>query len=357
MKYNELHKELLKWKTENIITEEQFNLLNGRYKPEEETHPRFHTKVEPNKLLMIITVAIIILGTFSWIGQVVPSINKFIIFPALIFIVALCLYFGDYIAGKKLKVIKFLGNCIIIFGCILTSFIVFYADIKTNNVLFGGDWSSFMFVSSAILIVVAYLTREKVVLGYSLFTLFLWFISEGSYVTKGYANNWLGLTLPTRLFLFSLIYMVLGFAHDNIDRLFGKIDLTERRKSFSKYYYMFGVIIAFIPSWQASMGKWLDKPMFSMNIETLLFTIIAMGVAIFTIYLGLIKSRKIFLNLGIGFFILEVYGKFHNVLSRFNTPLYYICMFIVTVFVAIMVEYLLKHREELKEELLMSKKG
>lgn len=362
MKYKELQKELSKWKDENIISKEQYDILVEKYNPHEENEPRVYTKIPPKKTLIFFTLIIVVLGTLSWIGQVVPGINNVTVFFSLIFLAIGALYFGDYLADRKLKVIKYVGKTIMLIGCLITSFIILYADIKANNMfgvkLLGADWSLFMLVSGAILFYIAYKMREKVVLIYSLVLFLLWFVVEGKIASKSYAGVWLGMTLPTRLFLFSLLFVILGIIHEYKFEWLGNAKLNQRYKIFDRTYYTLGLLIMFIPVWVASMGGWLAQPALPIRLEVLFFTLLAIGIAIYSIYLGLVKSNKLLFNLGMIFFILEVYGKFYEVLvNKLNTPIYYILIVLLGIGIAVLIEYVVRHKEQLRQELLRQGKN
>lgn len=358
MDYRELHKELTKWKHEGIISDEQYSTLDGRYKPKQFKIPRIHKAASPQKLLTFFAIAIIILGIFSWIGQKYANINNFVVFAALAFFVIVGLYLGDYVAGRPIRVLRYTGKFIILISCLLTTFTIFYIDAKVSKImgfkLLGTNWAAFMIVSVIILIPIAYKMREKSVLAYSIALFLVWFISEGKIHTGGYLNDWLGMTLPTRLILLSWIFLGLGYIHKY--KVLKTINPSENFDNLHKTYYISGLLLLFIPAINASWGGWLVKPILPLKVEAMVFVVLVLLLALSCIYIGLIKKSKLFFNFGIVFFVVEVFGKFYEVFhGRINNSLFYITSLVILIALGSMVEYVIRNKEELREELLTKK--
>lgn len=358
MNYHELHNELTKWKDEGIISDEQYGVLDNRYKPKQFKIPRIHSAASPQKILTFFAVAIIILGTLSWIGQRYVNINNFVVFASLAFFVIVGLYLGDYVAGRPIRVLRYTGKIIILMACLLTTFTVFYMDVKVTKItgvkLLGTNWAAFILASAIILMPVAYKMREKAVLAYSIILFLVWFISEGKIHTGGYINSWLGMTFPTRLFLLSWIVLGLGYIHKH--KVLKWIDPSHDFDNLHKTYYISGLLLLFIPTLMASWGKWLISPLLPLKIEAMVFVVLALILAIGCIYVGLTRNSRLFFNLGIGFFVVEVYGKFYEVFHvRISSLLFYITSLIILIALGSMVEYVIRNKEELRVELLAKK--
>ena len=366
MDYNELHKELTKWKSEGVISDEQYSILDGRYKPKQFNIPRIHNAASPQRILTFFIIAIVILGTLSWIvqefvilkGIKYETISSAVVFAALAFFVIVGLYLGDYIAGRPIRVLRYTGKLIILISCLLTTFTIFYIDIKVSKItgtkFLGTNWATFMLASVIILIPIAYKMREKVVLAYSIVLFVVWFISETKIHTGGYINNWLGMTLPARLFLLSWVFLGLGYIHRH--NVLKKINLSKDFYNLHKTYYISGLLLIFIPSLKASWGSWLVNPFLSLKAEAMVFVVLVLGLALGCIYIGLKKNSRLFLNFGIVFFVAEVYGKFYEVFhGRINNMLFYITSLVILIALGSMVEYVIRNKEELRAELLAKK--
>lgn len=364
MDYNKLKKEMTAWKEEKIISEEQFDILNERYAPKKISKPV--DKKKNVRVMSIIALVVFVIGSLfymksfmpnSYLGQIMPKINDIVVFCSFAFLAAAFIYLGGLLEHKELKVIRALGKALILIGCIFTSFIIFYIDIKLSNKfnisIFGQDWSTFIIVAGLILLIVSYIIKNNVVLVYSLFSFVVWFISQGRIYEGSYTGNWLGMTFPTRMILFSTIFIILGFLHNNNIKKLKTIDLTQKYKNFSKLYYTFGLWVAFLAAWIASLGGFIIKPMFPIKTEILLFVLISMAISIYLVYTGIIKNDRRWLNLGMAFLILEVYGKLYQfIYAKINSTALYVIVFIIAIGVAVIIEYIIKYQDQIREELL-----
>lgn len=370
MKYEHIHRELMEWKEESLITPEQFEVLDNRYKPEEWELPRFYKKASSKRIMLFIMSMFVFLGTLAWISEFFRSknvnlsnaFNDFITIGGIFFVVIGLLYLGDYLADKNLKVIRYIGKSVIVFGGLLTTFAVFYTDFKIFTKfgvkIFGNDWALFMLVSAIILWLISYKIRENVLLGYVISLLCVWVISEGQIHGGSYFGNWLGMTMPIRLILFSLIFILLGEFHNKREKIFKNTKFSYNYRFFSITYHVFGISIMFIASALASIGKILPNPILSIGFEMLIYLLISLGISLFTTcVLGLINNDLMYLKLGLSFFTLIVYANLYNVFrNNLGSPIFYIIIFIITILVAAVAEYTLRHRKELRLELIKSVK-
>lgn len=355
MDYGKLKKEMQAWKDENIITQEQYLLLENRYNPKTKTVQI--DKKRSIKSLVVFSIIIIILGVLSYIGQRVPAINDIVVPCSLIFFIIGTIFTGKILEERSLNVIKLLGKILIIIGCVLTSFVVFYIDIKSANKfginLLGNDWSLFILISGLILWFVSYKLQNIVMLGYAMFSFVLWFVCQGKIYSGYYDGSWLGLTFPSRMLLFSLIILLLAYTHRSDFKGFGKIKLNILNDRFSRTYYSIGLFIMFVPVWIASLGGLIQKPLFNLKTEILLFILLSMTISIYLIYIGIIRNDKQTLNFGLAFMILEVYGKLYEfLLTRPSGTLFYAIVIIIAFGTAVIVEYILKNKDQLRVELL-----
>jgi K+-sensing histidine kinase KdpD len=195
--------------------------------------------------------------------------------------------------------------------------------------------------------------KSTVVLGYSLFSFILWFICQGKIYSGHYDGYWLGLTFPVRMFILSLIILLLAYVHSSKIKLSEKVNFCVSDERFSKVYYAVGLLLMFIPVWIASLGGFIQKPLFDIKTEILLFVLLSIVIAVCLIYIGIIKSDKSTLNFGLAFVILEVYGKLYEfLLTRPGNVIFYIIVIIVAFGTAVIVEYIQKHKEQIKLELI-----
>jgi len=205
---------------------------------------------------------------------------------------------------------------------------------------------------------ISYKTESKIILGYSLFSFILWFICEGKICGGQYDSYWLGLTFPLRMFLFSLIFILFGYIHTKENKILKNMKINISNNEFVKIFYIFGVLTMFIPVWIASLGGLLINPLFPIKTEVLFFVLLAMAISTYLIYLGIIKSNKVILNLGLAFLIFEVYGKLYGfIYSRSLNLMFCVVVFAIAFGIAIIVEYILKHEAQIKDELLKGSKG
>ena len=110
----------------------------------------------------------------------------------------------------------------------------------------------------------------------------------------------------------------------------------------------------FISTFLGSLAKVLPNPIFSIRIEMLIYLILSLAIALITIcYFGLIRDKLMYLELGLFYLVLIVYGNLFNVFkNNINTPIFYVIIFVLTILVLGVVEYTLKNRNELRTELL-----
>jgi hypothetical protein len=242
-------------------------------------------------------------------------------------------------------------------GAVLFTFIFFYADLKLNRYgisIFGRDWSLFMLISGLILIVISYFTREKAVLGYSLFLLLIWFISEGKIRSGSYTGIWLGLIFPIRLFLMSLIVIGFGYIHNNNSRVLKFINKNKRYRIFTNSYYALGLLLGLLPTWYASINSdWYSTGFFPHKYTALLFAVLVTSLSIISMYIGFIKNSRIFLYFGATFIALEIYGKFYQVFNnRLNSIVFWGISIVIGIVFAGAIEYIKDHKDEIRKELI-----
>jgi hypothetical protein len=236
---------------------------------------------------------------------------------------------------------------------ILLTFVIFYLDYrlaKNYNInIFGNDWSMFMAVSAILVIIMAYIFREKEIIGYSIILFLVWIISEGKIRTGTYFNIWFGVTFASRMIFLSIILIVLGYLHR-------KTRLSNRYKLFSNTYMFLGLLIIFVTAIEATLGNLINGSVFPIGIQSIIYTFIGFGISIYTFYYGLINDISFFSKLGLGFFCITVFSNLLKVFSfNFRNPILYIFVLVIGVLVGLLIEYTLKHKKELKAELLKGK--
>jgi uncharacterized membrane protein len=320
-----LKKELASWREEQLIDDTTLSLLTERYSSKR----RWDLQT--------------LIKWFLWIGATSLGIGMIGVVTAMLvsagFLAGVLSLSGTatVVFGIALTRPRFrwhlprTGNALVIVGCLLLGGAVFaLARFLSPD---GDHWSVLMLILAALYAIVAYATKNPVVLVLTLLSLATWFGAETGYAS-GWGAYYLGLNYPVRFALVSPLVVAVGYFHAR----WGE----TRFPGFSRVYYALGLLYLSLALWIMSIwGPGRDMLMGSANAHlTLAMLSLLWLVVSFAMFLaGTRFSDRMFRGFGITFIILNLYTRFFEYFwDEMDKYWFFIVLGAVTLIVGIVIE-------------------
>ena len=288
-------RELQDWLEEELITQDQYHTLSGKY------------ELKSWDLSTIIRWALIIgavmlgIGLISFFTLILESL--ILLVTVLTLLCGLAYYFGfSLISERTPHYYPKSGNALIAVACLLLCGDIFaLGDLLSTG---SGHWPILLLIATVIYFGIAYVHKNTLVLVFGLIGLATWFGTESGYIS-GWGAYFLGVNYPMRFVFVSPLVVLIGFLHSSLN-----VNVPE---SFIKAYYAVGLLYVNLSLWvmsifgnYGSISSWYDAG----HLELLFYSLI-WGIADIIIFaIGSKYHNKMFVGYAIVFLILNLYTRY-----------------------------------------------
>ena len=320
-----LKRELASWHEEKLIGDAAFLVLTERYSRQRKWD-----------------IQALIKGLL-WIGA--ASLGIGVVGLATLFLVSLgflsgvlavggaaALGFGTALTRPKFRwFLPRTGSALVVVGCLLWGGAVFaVAGLLSPN---GDHWSVLLLIAGILYALIAYATKNPMVLVLTLLALATWFGAETGYAS-GWGAYYLGLNYPVRFALVSPLVVVAGLLHARF--------WNARFPGFSRVYCSMGLLYLGLALWILSIwGSGKEELLGSENahLTLALFSLLWLVVSVGMFLWGTRFRDRLFRAYGITFIVLNLYTRFYEYFwNAMDKSLFFIVIGVLTLTAGILIE-------------------
>jgi len=355
--FDQLQKEVNKWKEEGIIDEGQASRIIGRYLPyreEKKTIKGWSKIVRIFSIFgaVLIGIGVILLIASNW-GKTPPWVNTLIL---ILFTI------GIYFAGWWLKFEKKthpkIGTALIFLGSLLFGAnLILISQIYHIRI----EYSNLILVWALAILPLTYFTRSSLILGLSSILTFSWGIFS-LFSQERFYSQFIGFPLAYYFSLFLILGVIVPLAYLFRSRAVQSINVvetitwlgvissmlwfkessnpvvdfclfllligvlifvlgevqskSEKYRSFGEIYYTFGLLLIFLTSFILTFPQVYQLSYHGGEGQSpfmaLLFNLILFGEICGAVYFGIQKRKEYFVNLGTIFFGLLILARYFS---------------------------------------------
>ena len=251
---------------------------------------------------LVLIRAFIVLGVLTAITGLIILVREYmnwwLISESGLFMISMLSLASGYQA-KKHRAIPILGESLELTGAValqgLTVVLAIHYYTGSKN------WPALLGLDSLLMIILAYITANRLVLWYACANFFFYFGAETGYVS-GWGAYYLGMTYPVRFLAAGAATLVLSWLHGLVIR--------GRWAKFSRIYAHFGLLITNLAFWFLSLFgyykdsnvRWSDT-----NGERLVFSFLWAFVSVASIFAGAKIGLRLLRGYGLTFLIINLY--------------------------------------------------
>jgi uncharacterized membrane protein len=323
-------RELAQWRDQGMIDQATHDRLAPQYQGRTWD---FATIIRWSLIMGAVMLGV---GLISFITLIIHTLS----FVALVLTIlcAAAFWYGFQLADpQRGRFFPRTGNALIAVACLLLC-----GDVFTVGKLLSsgsGHWPVLLLVTSAIYFVVAYGTKNTLVLVFALLGLATWFGTESGYVS-GWGAYYMGLNYPMRFAIASPLVVAAGYLHRRFAH--GLPD------SFARTYYSLGLFYLNLSLWVMSifgnygdMHSWQSVRQYQLLWFTVIWTVVI--AAIFAI--GARSRNRMFVNYAIVFGVIDLYTRYFEYFwNELHKSLFFIILGAVSVATGLFFERKLKRR-------------
>jgi hypothetical protein len=224
-----------------------------------------------------------------------------------------------YVAGKGLE--KTAATLELLAAFALQGFTVAWVTYHPTG---SDNWPALIGLDAVLLLLLAYLLRNRLVLVYACVNLFVWFGGETGYVS-GWGMYWLGMTYPVRFIAAGLVALGLGYLHYAL--------LRGALQGFSRVWGHFGLLVIELALWFFALFgffngegsiRWDDT-----HWERIFFSAVWGFFSVACIYAGARIGLRFVRGYGLTFLTIDAYTFYFQFVVAKSVELWFIHLLLV----------------------------